>query len=50
MNTKPFRLHPGHGHVVIANRNSGNLSILNGDTGVVVGTIELPMGTLGSAA
>ena len=48
MNTKPFRLHPGRGHVVIANRNSGNLSILNEDTGAVLGTIELPMGTNGT--
>ena len=45
MNTRPFRFHPGHGHVVIANRNSGNLSILNEDTGVVLGTIELPDGS-----
>lgn len=48
MNTNPFRLHPGRGHVVIANRNSGNLSILNEDTGVVLGIIELTMGTDGA--
>jgi DNA-binding beta-propeller fold protein YncE len=38
------RLNPNQGHVVVANRATGNLSILHESTGQVLGTVDLPAG------
>jgi DNA-binding beta-propeller fold protein YncE len=38
------RLNPNQGHIVVANRATGNLSILHESTGQVLGTVDLPAG------
>lgn len=42
MTTEPIKINPKRGHIVVANRASGNLSILNESTGNVLGTVDLP--------
>lgn len=37
-----IKVNPRQGQIVIANRASGNLSILNEDTGTVIGIVDLP--------
>ncbi|MEM9161924.1 MAG: hypothetical protein AAGC54_02500 [Cyanobacteria bacterium P01_F01_bin.4] len=44
MTTENIKVNPRQGQVVIANRASGDLSILNEDTGAVIGTVDLPTG------
>ena len=41
------RINPKKGHFVIANRNSGDLSILNATNGNVIGQVTLPTGDNG---
>ncbi|EKU99201.1 hypothetical protein Lepto7375DRAFT_1219 [Leptolyngbya sp. PCC 7375] len=49
MTSSTIRINPRQGQIVVANRTSGNLSILNESTGNVIGTIDLPMDTNGTA-
>lgn len=43
------KINANRGHVAIANRNSGDLSILNEKTGAVIGKVALPTGPNGEA-
>ncbi|MEM8809344.1 MAG: beta-propeller fold lactonase family protein [Cyanobacteria bacterium P01_G01_bin.38] len=43
------KINANRGHVAIANRNSGDLSILNEKTGTVIGKVTLPTGLSGEA-
>lgn len=44
MTTDIIKVNPRQGQIVTANRASGNLSILNEETGTVIGTVDLPTG------